>query len=545
MYWLVVISLLASSITASPLWTFYNESSKNRQCGSSVHGEVACTAVPYQVSVFYCYCMTYNEGIDLVSVGRCSATCHFRYGYSKVLQSNDSESLNAEVCGGLKREGQLCGDCIEGYGLPVYSYSMKCVECNEEDFKYNLMKYLCAAFLSLTLFYFLVVILKISITSHIMVASVFICQVVAIPSISKIVFKSSRHTLAKLIFHYVALWNLDFFRFVYTPFCLHPKLNTMQVLALDYLIAVYPMLLIFLTYIAVALHDRYPLIVTLWRPMQRVLTCIRKEWNIRGSLVQAFATFLVLSYVKILNVSFELLNPVLPHNINGDLINQRYLYSAGTIEYFGTKHLPYGILALMMTLVFNILPFLLLMLYPYNTFRKYFCNEYSHGLFIFMDVFHGCYVNQPKDYRWFASTYFISRFIQLLFISVEDIFSVLVFTSFHFLALSLIVMFLQPYKNKRQNRVDVALLLNASICLLFFCYLTFSDAYGLKPNKWIHKILSFIASAAGILSILYGLAGLIFHILPKKWSNSIWQLLAKKLKLQHTKDEDLPLLAHN
>ena len=128
-----------------------------------------------------------------------------------------------------------------------------------------------------------------------MVASVFICQVVAIPSILKTFFKTSRYIVAKLIFHYVSLWNLDFFCLVYTPFCLHPKLNNMQVLALDYLIAVYPMLLIFLTHIAVTLHDRYPLIVTLWRPMQRVLTCIRKEWNIRGSLVQAFATFLVLS----------------------------------------------------------------------------------------------------------------------------------------------------------------------------------------------------------------------------------------------------------
>ena len=106
-------------------------------------------------------------------------------------------------------------------------------------------------------------------------------------------------------------------------------------------------------------------------------------------------------------------------------------------------------------------------------------------------------------------------------------------------------MFLKPYKNKRQNRVYVALLLNASICLLFFCYITLRDAYGLKLNMWIHMILSFIASTAGILSILYGLAGLIFHVLLKKWSNSVWQLLVKKLKLQHTKGEDLSLLAHD
>ena len=546
MYWLIVFSLIASSITACPPWTVYDESSKDCQCGSSVQGKVDCIAAPYQVSVFHCYCMTYNEEIDLVTVGRCSATCDFLYDYSSVLKPNDSQSLNAAVCGDQNRKGQLCGDCIEGYGPPVYSYTMKCMECNEEDFKHNLMKYLCAAFLPLTLFYFLVVILKISITSHTMVASVFICQVVAISSVLKIVYRENGNTVGKSIFYYVTLWNLDFLRSVYTPFCLHPKLNTMQVIALDYLIAVYPMLLIVLTYIAVTLHDRYPIIVTLWRPMQRVLTCIRKEWNIRGSLVQAFATFQVLSYVKILNVSFELLNPVHPHNFSGDLINQRYLFGAGTIKYFGTKHLPYGILAIMMILIFNILPVLLLMLYPYNTFRKCFCNKHSHCLFIFMDVFYGCYVNQPKDYRCFASIYFISRLLQLLLIVFcGDIFSIIFFTSFHFTALSLIVMFLQPYKNKRQNRVDVALLLNASISQLFFCHLMFSEGFVLKPSMGIHFFVAFIASTGGILSISYGFAVLIYHVLPKTFSNSVWRILMKKFKILHTKDEDLPLLAHD
>ena len=511
-----------------------------------MHGKVDCTTVPYQVSVFDCYCMTYNEEIDLITVGRCLATCHFRYGYSKVLKSNDSELLNAEVCGDLKREGQLCGDCIEGYGPPVYSYSMKCVECNEEYFKHNLIKYLCAAFLPLTLFYFLVVILKISITSHIMVAYVFICQVVLIPSVLNVYGTNNSTNAESIMLYFVALWNLDFFRSVYTPFCLHPKLSTMQVIALDYLIAVYPMLLIVLTYIAVTLHDRYPIIVTLWRPMQRVLTCIRKEWNIRGSLVQAFATFQVLSYVKILNVSFELLNPVLPHNTSGGLIKQRYLFSAGTIEYFGTKHLPYGILALMMTLVFNILPVLLLILYPCNTIRTWFCNKHSHGLFIFMDVFHGCYVNQPKDYRCFASIYFVSRFLQLLILGLSDnIFSVIFFTSFHFMALSLIVVFLQPYKNKCQNRVDVALLLNATIGLLCFCYFMFSDAYGLILYKRTRLLVHFITGTSSLLIVFYGFAVLISHLLPKTCSNGIWQVIVKKFKMLHTQDEDLPLLAHD
>ena len=90
--------------------------------------------------------------------------------------------------------------------------------------------------------------------------------------------------------------------------------------------------------------------------------CIRQEWDIRGSLVQAFATFLVLSYVKILYVSIDLLTPVYLKTVDGGTLNQTYLFHAGDLV--GSEHLPFGILAVFMLTVFNILPMVLLFLYP-------------------------------------------------------------------------------------------------------------------------------------------------------------------------------------
>lgn len=55
-------------------------------------------------------------------------------------------------------------------------------------------------------------------------------------------------------------------------------------------------------------------------------------WNIRSSLVNALATFIVLSYIKILNVSFELLMPSYVFNMEGKRINKAYLYYDGGIE---------------------------------------------------------------------------------------------------------------------------------------------------------------------------------------------------------------------
>ena len=150
---------------------------------------------------------------------------------------------------------------------------------------------------------------KLSVTSGNMVAYVLFCQIVSVPATQR--HLDEKHGIGlQLSIAVYSMWNLDFFRSLYRPFCIHPKMSSLHVLALDYLVGVYPLFLIFLTYIAVTLHDRYPLVVKIWRPMYRVFMCIRQEWDIRGSLVQAFATFLVLSYVKILYVSSDLLTPV-------------------------------------------------------------------------------------------------------------------------------------------------------------------------------------------------------------------------------------------
>ena len=129
---------------------------------------------------------------------------------------------------------------------------------------------------------------------------------------------------------FYGVWNLDFLRLVYTPFCLQPHINTLHVLALDYLVAVYPLLLIALSYLLVLLYDRnVRLIVCLWKPFLPLFIKFRRQWNIKNSLVEVFATFLLLSYVKILSVSVDLLVPVLLYDEQERIISQPYLFIQG------------------------------------------------------------------------------------------------------------------------------------------------------------------------------------------------------------------------
>ena len=106
-----------------------------------------------------------------------------------------------------------------------------------------------------------------------------------------------------------AIWNLDFFRSWYGYICLYPDLNYQQVLLLEYAIGIYPLFLILLTFFLVKLHDNFALVVCLWRPFHVCLVSFRRQWNTQSYLVHALATFIVLSYVKILNTSHEYLIP--------------------------------------------------------------------------------------------------------------------------------------------------------------------------------------------------------------------------------------------
>ena len=309
-----------------PPWTVFSSSSGECQCRNGLDGVVHCDRDSKQISLLLCYCMSYNRDFNMTVVGPCNVMCRRmgadRYHSYNVLNvSDDVTLLNSEVCGEYSREGQLCGRCMNNTGPPIYSYSLECVPCLETEFKSNLFKYVAVAFLPSTIFYLGAVMFKLSVTSGNMVAYVLFCQIVSVPATQR--YLDEKHAIGfQLLIAVYSMWNLDFFRSLHRPF--HPKISTLHVLALDYLVGVYPLFLIILTYIAVTLHDRYPLVVKIWRPVYRVFMRIRQEWDIRGSLVQAFATFLVLSYVKILYVSFDLLTPVYLKTVDGSTLNQTW-----------------------------------------------------------------------------------------------------------------------------------------------------------------------------------------------------------------------------
>ena len=426
-----------------------------------------CDGNSFDVRVLTCYCMThYQKDPNITVVGACLYACRQPVG----------SDYHGKLYCGIKepaRDGQLCGSCKKNFSLPVYSYDWHCVNNTlSSSYSNHWIKYIAVAYGPLTIFCLVVTVFHISAPSPSMSAFVLVSQLTTAPVQMRILTDLLSHNHISLLvsahtlISFYGVWNLDFFRLVYSPFSLNPSLSTLQILALDYAVAAYPLFLIVATYFIVELHDNdFKIVVWLWKPFRYCFACYRRQWDIRTSLVDTFATFFLLSYVKFLSVSFDLLIPVYLYNVKGETISDKYLYYDGTIEYFGKHHLPYAILAIVVLILVNLLPVVLLLLYPCQCFQKLlnFCGLRCHALHTFMDVFQGCYKNRTDgtyDRRWFSAVYLLVRLAFLAVWAMTQSYLMSCFFEAMLLTLTAIVVgVVQPYKSSVHNIIDMVLIL--------------------------------------------------------------------------------------
>ena len=148
-----------------------------------------------------------------------------------------------------------------------------------------------------------------------------------------------------------------------------------------------------------------------------IFNMFKRTWDIRTSIIDSFTAFLLLSYIKILNTSGDLLIFTPVYSLDGSLSYR--LYYNSSFEYFQGKHLIYAILAVAFLFIFTVLPVVMLILYPFKFFQQFlslFPNNW-HFLHAFVDSFQGSYKNGTEsgtfDCRWFAQFSFIIRFVLL------------------------------------------------------------------------------------------------------------------------------------
>ena len=477
-------------------------------CNELLPNDVLGCSENTNLSVLYCDCVTF-EG-ESMAVGQCLYSCRGNTDSDIPTQYHEIPTSMDEkkefICGDFNRNGTLCGECKDGYYPLVYSFDMHCVQC--PNGKANWWKFLLAALLPLTIFYLIILFLKVNLSSSRLHGFVFFSQCISIPAATRVLLVSTMNapkiqTSVRYLVSFYGIWNLDFFRSLKLHICLGT--DTLQTLALDLIAGVYPLLLIVLTYFLIVLYDRnFRPLVIMWRPFGLVFSLFRSNWEIRTSLIDVFATFFLLANVKFLSVSFDLLVPVKVYHLNysGNYNYSLNLFYDATILYFGYRHLPYAILAISVLVIFVFLPVLLLLLYPFRWFQK-FLNLFPVRWYIlhtFMDSFQGIYKDgtEPgtRDCRWFASILFISRLILMLvggctlngtYFPISAVVLVLV---------AILYMEVQPYKTDMRSFTDI------NVTFMILLALWYASIIGMKsPHIFILYIPIVVIS--GTLPLLY------------------------------------------
>ena len=313
----------------------------------------------------------------------------------------------------------------------------------------------------------------------------------------------------------VGIWT--FFRGDILPgVCIN--VSPLHILVLDYLVAVYPMLLMAVAYTVVQLHDfGFRPLLYMWKPFHRYFVRFRRQWGIQTTIMDAFVTLFFLSTTKLFSVSFDLLIGTRLYTRDGKLYSWQ-LYYDPSIKYFGTQHLPYALLAIGILTVFIIFLTSLLICYQCKPYQKCLKKCLIEGTILdeFINAFQKYYKdgsNGTWDCRWFAGFFILLKLLiyiaYALSISlISYVFAILLCT------IGVIVIFIvEPYKEEYRvfNVISAIFLLWLT---LFYAALVNSNTSNIFQNGYNDHYM-----AATVLSLfpLGYITGITLHHLMRRF----------------------------
>ena len=444
-------------------------------------GVIKCT--DQGVLLSFGYCATETNGN--INAGQCH---YFQLDGHNVSEPgyislpNNISELNDYVCGPMNRKDFLCKDCIDGFGPSVTSLGYKCSNCTNAW--YGIPLYLAVELIPITLFYLIILIFKVHLTSAPMVLFIIYHQLIMYEivfqkanTLGRLIYKSKSSPLSKSVLLFYGIWTLDFIRFVVPAFCINSKLQLIHVEFFGFISSIYLLLLIFLTWVCIELHGRnFNLFVRLWRPFHRCFVKLQRGWDKTSNIVDVFASFFLLSYVTLTYQAAEFFEcQALISYTNDSVPRLKYVSNMFVPNAECKYHWPITISSALSFLIYNIIPILLLVFYPFKAFRVCLSKCKLERLFItiFVEKFHGCYrdgLDGGRDMRSFSGLYYVMIILLSLYstLQIQRLhISDSLYYAFIFLSCALLIIIARPYKQKYMNISDTLLLSYAAItCIL-------------------------------------------------------------------------------
>ena len=470
-------------------WSFYNHINKQCECYSNVHTDNIVKCTEHSVFLRYGFCMTFREEENGFYVGQCKYFDLSKYNTSDTVNyirlPDNVSDLNEYMCTPLnrKRESDVCGECIEGYGVSVASITPvinMCEKCSD-SYWLNLIGYLLLELLQVVVTYCVILIFRVKFTSSPLIVLVLYCQM------QEVAFRLTSNAVTVLNSRISTFWgvqialcgivNLDIWQYIIPAFCTS-SLKNFKVAYLSYVPFIYLLLLLVFTGVCIKLHSKsIRPIIWLWSKLNGILTRINVKWD---TIIDTFATIFFLSYTNLVFTSIWITYAILPKVIfnakNFSVVADLRVYLDPNTKYLVGEHLTLVTSFLITYIIVLPLP-ILLALYPIGCFRSLLfrspiISRHMGTINTFLDKYYYCYrdgLDGGRDMRSFISFYYFVHWLILALSTIELPLPGLFvnMTDIVFAVISVLIAIVRPYKKTYMNTVDTLVLANLGIFFHF------------------------------------------------------------------------------
>ena len=453
---------------------------------SSEYRDILCIKDEALFSIGFWVGYIGNVSENNLFVGQCAAgLCTLNLnkpGWTAALPAS-SDELDSTVCY-HGRHGLLCGKCDDNRSVHYHSATYACHK--SDTCSYGIPLYILSELLPVTIFFLLILLFKVRLTSGALYSFVFFAQVIPSLSINTIDLELSGDTFSQALFFFVNIYDIfnlepSSGRF-YPSFCVVPTNTLMILFIFNYLTILYVLFLVLATIFVLRVHSCYSCVKLCRR-------CGRR--NIRGSIVDGLSAFLVLCYYKCADITVHILTPSHIYGIRDKYYKTVPLYD-GSLDYLKGEHLYYAVPAfLCLSLILIPVP-VILFLEPILT--KMFSIEwftdsklkelYDKSRLQFMpylDSFQGCFKDK---HRYFAGLYFLYRLVfPLLYLNTTVVSKQIFLAQTILFVIVVLHIVVRPYQKTWHNIAELMILVN----ILFITTIT-STNYSSALNK--HYLIS-------------------------------------------------------
>ena len=394
------------------------------------------------------------------------------------------------------RRGQLCGECEDGYTVFYHSENFKCGQCPYGAV--GLLIYLIAELSPLIILFAAIMIMKLKITSALMQILLLFTQTTTLIHRTPLFTKVSQPSQIFLRIHLflIGFLSLDFFRLDELSFCLWSGAKVLDNLLFQYLNTLFTILLLGI-FILLIQHSSFK---TKRFCCKKVKNSVENNQLFKNAIVHGISAFLMLPYTQYTVTSFQILSRLILYG-EGEVRLRSVVHLQGDVDYFGIKHLPYAIPAVLVLLLLSVPPPLLLISYPllWNIKAKFKCNGKPadtendttiwliRKLLPLIDSFQGVF---RDNCRMFAGLLLLWRAILTAIFAFSSNFNeFFLLTEIALLCFFTIHAVARPYKRRLHNIIDIVMLANMAIINALTWYI-FSTSLESRANKAIKAAVS-------------------------------------------------------